>query len=192
MQPATQLAEIATPSGAIAAPSAELSALIHEDCAALEQRFAAARWDGPVRLEGHPRGRMLAVPGFDRGVIAKLLAAFGGSLLNPWQGKSFKASGESTGLGTNRIWIAGVRFTAFTFKTYETASVVDGQPALAIDYDTPLTPGYARATYDELRPIAPGLYLGRGMKRRPGRSPKLLVWFALDLRHPDAPCVIAG
>jgi len=169
-----------------------LSVLITEGCAALEERFGAARWEGPVGLEGHPAGRMLAVPGFDRGAVGRGLALFGGSVLNPWQGKSFRAVNEREGFGTNRIRLAGLRFTAFLFKTYETASVVDGLPALAIDYDTPRTPGYARATYDELRPVAPGLFLGRGMKRRSGRSPKLLVWFALDLNRPDKPCLIAG
>lgn len=180
------------PGSDLGVPAAALSVLITENCAALERRFRAARWQGPVRLEGHPGGRMLAVPGFDRGAVARGLALFGGSVLNPWRGKSFKALGEGEGVGTNRIRVAGLRFTAFLFKTYETASVVDGQPVLAIDYDTPHTPGYARATYDELRPIAPGLFLGRGMKRRTGREPKLLVWFALDLNRPDKPCVIAG
>lgn len=189
--PDATLAERAPQGQAIVATDGLLSTLITEDCAALEERFRAARWQGPVRLEGHPAGRMLAVPGFDRGVVAKGLSLFGGSVLNPWQGKSFEAVSEREGVGVNRIWIAGVRFTAFLFKTYETASVVDGEPALAIDYDTPSTPAYARATYDELRPIAPGLFLGRGMKRRPGRAPKLLVWFALDLTRPDKPCVIA-
>lgn len=192
MSQATDLATLAVPSQALAAPSAELSALVREDCATLEQRFAAARWDGAVRLEGHPAGRMLAVPGLDRGLLLGVTSAFGASVLNPWQGKSFKAISATEGVGTNRIRIAGLRFTAFSFKTYETKSVVDGQPALAIDYDTPRTPGYARATYDELRPVAPGLFLGRGMKRRPARAPKLLVWFALDLQHPDKPCLIAG
>jgi hypothetical protein len=48
-----------------------LSEMITEDCAALEQRFCGARWQGPVGLEGHPPGRMLAVPGFDRGAVAR-------------------------------------------------------------------------------------------------------------------------
>jgi hypothetical protein len=196
MQDAMELVDHSQPGSGLgtgpAAKGALLSALITENCATLEERFGAARWQGPVRLEGHPAGRMLAVPGFDRGLVARGLSLFGGSALNPWQGKSFRPVSEREGLGTNRIRVAGLRFTAFLFKTYETASVVDGQPALAIDYDTPHTPGYARATYDELRPVAPGLFLGRGMKRITGRSPKLLVWFALDLNRPDRPCLIAG
>jgi hypothetical protein len=129
---------------------------------------------------------MLAVPGFDRGVAATLSRAFAVSLLNPWQGKSFHMTSEAEGIGINRVRVGAV-FGAFRFRTHATDSVVDGAPAFAIDYDTPRTPAYARATYDELRPLAPGLFLGRGMKKRPGRAPKLLVWFALDLRTPDAP-----
>lgn len=192
MQQANELVRIDTSAGGIRVTPARLSALVREDCAALEARFSAARWDAPVRLEGHPAGRMLAVPGLDRGLVGAGLAAFGGSVLNPWRGKSFRAVSATEGIGTNRIRVAGVSFTAFLFKTYETASVVDGAPVLAIDYDTPNTPTYARATYDELRPIGTGLFLGRGMKRRPGRPPKLLVWFALDLENPDPPCLIAG
>jgi len=192
MQQANELVTLGTPSRSINAAPTNLSVLVREDCAALEARFKAARWSEPVRLEGHPAGRMLAVPGMDRGVIGAGVAAFGGSVLNPWRGKSFRAVSATEGIGTNRIRIAGISCTAFLFKTYETASAVDGAPVLAIDYDTPNTPTYARATYDELRPIAPGLFLGRGMKRRSGRPPKLLVWFALDLQHPDPPCLIAG
>lgn len=165
----------------------DVATLLQEDCAALGARFAAARWRGPVGLEGHPAGHMLAVPGFDRGIIARGLSAFGSSFLNPWRGKSFEATAGEFGTGTNRLWLAGLTFTAFRFKTYATASVVDGEPAFAIDYDTPDTPRYARATYDELRPVSPGLFLGRGMKRRQGKPPKLLVWFALDLNAPAAP-----
>ena len=192
MSQATDIAVVGSNSAPLLAASPVLLAMLREDCATLEQRFAAARWDGPASLEGHPAGHMLAVPGFDRGVIAAGIAAFGASVLQPWRGKSFKMTSATEGVGTNRIRVAGLRFTAFRFKTYATASVVDGQPAFAIDYDTPHTPGYARATYDELRPVAPGLFLGRGMKRRQGREPKLLVWFALDLQHPDVPCLIAG
>ena len=38
---------------------------------------------------------------------------------------------------------------------------------------------------DLLRAIDEGLFLGRGMRRVQGRSPRLLVWFALDARAPD-------
>jgi len=192
MQQLGELAETGLGAQLVVSDPGALTALVREDCSVLEARFAAARWEGPVQLEGHPAGRMLAVPGFDRGLVAAGLAAFGGSVLNPWQGKSFKAISATEGVGTNRIWIAGIHFTAFRFKTYATRSVVDGAPAFAIDYDTPHTPRYARATYDELRPLGDGLYLGRGMKRRAGRSPQLLVWFALDLKHPAAPCLIPG
>jgi hypothetical protein len=184
MEPTTApLSGVASPSGTPLAPP-DLGALVASTSLQLQEMFEAARWDGPVTLHGHPAGHMLAVPGFDTGLAARVLRVFAHRLINPWQGKSFGRR-DGRDVGTNRVRLLGLRFTAFRFHTYETASVVDGAPALAIDYDTPETPAYARATYDELRPIAPGLLLGRGMRKRPGLPPKLLVWFALDTNRPD-------
>lgn len=149
----------------------------------LEQLFRSARWDKASRLEGHPRGRMLAVPGLDSGLLGKALASYAAGPLMIWEGKSFRSLRGDAGEGSNRVWL-GRRSTAFRFRTYVTTSVVDGQPALAIDYDLPGNPSLARKVYDELRPVEPGLFLGRGMQRS-ARGPRLLVWFALDAKQPD-------
>ncbi len=161
-----------------------LEELVRLDSAGLGLLFCIARWQGPARVDGHPRGRMLAVPGFDRGIVGRALALFAASPLNVWKGKSFQALSESEGSGINRLR-AGLRFNAFRFKTYETVSLTDGERVLAVDYDIPQNPAYARGVVDELRPVAPGLLLGQGLKRRPDGPPRLLVWFALDLGHPD-------
>jgi hypothetical protein len=150
----------------------------------LEQLFRSVRWDKSVQLEGHPRGRMLAVPGLDSGLLGKVLASYAAGPLMIWEGKSFRrVLGSDQGEGSNRVWL-GRRGTAFGFRTYVTASVVDGQPALAIDYDLAGNPGLVRKVYDELRPVQPGLFLGRGMQRT-AQGHKLLVWFALDAQQPD-------
>lgn len=162
-----------------------LPGLLKMDSRQLSALFRAARWQGAVRLSGHPHGHVLAVPGADRGVLGHVVRAATRGPFNPWQGKSFRTEGEG-GSGTNRVGF-GKRFGAFRFRTYETASVVDGEPALAIDYDVADNPAFARSTYDELRPVGPGLLLGRGMARRPGRDPRLLLWFALEIEREDTP-----
>jgi hypothetical protein len=163
-------------------PALDVEALAQLDSVALETLFRSARYSGNDAVAGHPRGRMLAVPGFDRGFVARLLAAFARSPFQAWEGKSFRTSDQR---GTNRVRLFGLRFTLFRFRTYAVQSRVDGLPALAIDYDVPDNPAYARSTYDELRHVGPGLFLGRGMKRTDGGGIKLLVWFALDMRQQD-------
>ena len=101
-----------------------------------------------------------------------------------WTG--YVRAGDKGGVGINRVRL-GVHTGLFPFRTREAVSVVDGGPCVAIDYDVPTNPAAARPIYDEVRCIHPGLYLGRGMSRRPGREPKLLLWFALDTRIQDRP-----
>jgi len=117
--------------------------------------------------------------------IAGFLRWFAASGLNVWEGKSFIASqGASEGRGFNRVRVP-FRRRAFSYRTFTADSLIDGKPCLVISYDVPENPAFARATYDELRSVGNGIYLGRGMKLRPGRDPKLLVWFALDTNHQD-------
>lgn len=174
---------------AVATTLDELTVLESE---ALEGMFAVA---GPATLhdlEGHPRGRALARPSVRAAWLVGLLRTAHASSLFPWEGKSFRARpGATEGVGINRVrlgWHGGL----FPFRTYETGSVVDGKPCAAIDYDVPANPAGARPIYDEVRCVSEGLYLGRGMSRRPGREPKLLLWFALDTRIQDRPVAFRG
>lgn len=164
--------------------------LVRLDCAQLESLFATGKGFPLASLHGDPAGRALAVPGMDKGLLGWIVRAIHGStLLNPWEGKSFGAARSPTeNRGMNRIrWFGGAfRHARFEFKTYETASVVDGAPCVAIDYDVPSNAKLARPIYDELRLIADQLYLGRGMRRTKSGKAKLVVWFALDNKHPDA------
>jgi len=148
----------------------------------LEALFGAGGSTELAALNGHPAGRMLAVAGL--GAALRALAA---SPSFVWEGKSFScAPGAERGRGANRVRAFGRRM-AFPFQTLAASSLVDGRPCLAISYDVPDGPALARATYDELRLVSDGLYLGRGMYKRERGAPLLLVWFALDLRHADAP-----
>lgn len=183
-----------------ALPAAHTSArptfteLARLNCAELEVLFAQGRGFPLASLHGDPAGRALAVPGWDKGVAASIVRTVHGGIWNPWEGKSFGAARTATeSVGMNRIRLFGAfRHARFDFKTYETSSVVDGAPCVAIDYDVPSNAKLARPIYDELRLIADQLYLGRGMRRTKSGKAKLLVWFALDNQHPDPRVAWAG
>lgn len=169
-----------------------LNTLALLDSAALESLFAAAEAFPFDSLQGHPRGRVLAIPGLDRGIAGSLLRGVHASRLWPWEGKSFALRpGATEGGGINRALVPARR-GMFSFRTYPAASVVDGKPCFAIDYDVPENPSLARPIYDEVRKVDDQLYLGRGMRRRPGRQPKLVLWFALDSSLEDRPVDIPG
>jgi hypothetical protein len=161
-------------------PNHTLDSLAKCDSAELEELFAAGGSSPLDALSGHPAGRMLAVPWLEAVPVAAPLRRVAKSSLFVWEGKSFVApTGASTGQGINRVRLFGRR-TAFPFRTFEATSLVDGRPCLAIAYDLPEMPAFARGTYDELRLVGKGLYLGRGMRKRSDRGLQLLVWFALD------------
>ncbi len=135
-------------------------------------------------LEGHPRGRMLAVASLDHGAIAGALRRFSGSQAFPWGGKSFTGRGES-GAGVNRVHVFG-RHQLFPFLTRVGPSVVDGAPCIVLDYDLPDNPGAIRSIHDEVREIEPGLYLGPAMWKTRA-APRFILWFALDTRAQATP-----
>jgi hypothetical protein len=151
-------------------------------------------------LEGHPRGRVLAVPlltrmGIEQGVVGNWLRRYHASRFYPWEGKSFStqnanhdANGGGTARGTNRVRYPARR-SVFPFRVSVESSVVDQRPSIAIDYDVPENPKLVRGLYDELRALGDGLYLGRGMSRRAratGAAPRLVLWFLVDTRQQDA------
>jgi hypothetical protein len=136
-------------------------------------------------LEGHPRGRMLAVRALDHGVPARVLRAIAGAGAFPWGGKSFAGNGE-TGTGVNRVHLFG-RHQLFPFTTSVRPSVVDGAPCITLDYDLPDNPRLIRGIHDEIREVDGGLFLGPAMWKS-AAGPRLVLWFALDTRH-QAPAV---
>jgi hypothetical protein len=156
------------------------------DCSALEAMFASAAAFPLQALHGHPRGRVLAIPRRDAGAVFAVLRVLHASSWWPWEGKSFHSQpGIPEGVGINRVR-GPLRRGVFPFRTYETASVIDGRPSVAIDYEVPRNPRVAHPIYDEVRRVGDGLYLGRGMRRRAG-VPKLVLWFALDTNIADRP-----
>jgi len=158
-----------------------------DDLARLSPRELGSLYRGaamPARLEeldGDLVGRMLAVRGLGSGVPLRALAAFARGRGFPWGGKSFRASEARAGTGINRVHLGG-RHRLFPFATCFGASVVDGGPAVILDYDDPDNPGFIRAIHDEVREIVPGLFFGPACWKRDDGGTPIVLWFALDAR----------
>jgi hypothetical protein len=71
-----------------------------------------------------------------------------------WQGKVFDAE---HGMATNRL--LPLSFESVPARVYRAASRFDGKECIVLDY--PETSFVARWVRDEIREIAPGLYLGK-------------------------------
>jgi hypothetical protein len=123
---------------------------------------------------------MLAVRGTSGRLLAALARFARGSGF-PWAGKSFAARDATTGTGINRVRLGG-RHRLFPFRTRFGASVVDGGPAVILDYDDPDNPGFIRAIHDEVRELAPGLYFGPACWKGAGGATTTILWFGLDAR----------
>jgi hypothetical protein len=136
-------------------------------------------------LDGHPRGRMLAVRGLDAGTVADLLRSFAGARAFPWGGKSFSSKHGGAGTGINRVHLFG-RHQLFPFETRVASSVVDGRGAIFLDYDLPDNPSLIRNIHDEVREVSPGLFLGPAMWKTASR-PAFVLWFALDTHDQAQP-----
>ena len=163
----------------------DLDALAAMDVAALGALYAKGTTPAGVdALAGHPRGRMLAVRTLDGRRRGRAIAGLARVGWFPWGGKSFSGGG-TTGRGVNRVHLGG-RHELFPFHTCIRPSVVDGAPCIALDYDLPDNPGFIRAIHDEVREVAPGLYLGPAMWKTK-TSPAFVLWFALDTRVQSQP-----
>ncbi len=113
---------------------------------------------------GRVRGTAILAPGTRRARIVSRSAR----LL--WQGKVFEA-GESTAV--NRFF--GIRVVRG--QLYEGPSWLDGRPSLVLDYSQ--TSRIYADNRDEIRQVAPGLFLGL-MYNRTTAPPELQMYFALE------------
>lgn len=102
---------------------------------------------GPIP-DGPARGLALIAPGTS---ASKLLARW--TNLVGWQGKTFDAA---RGCLVNRI--TPFHINAIVAKVYTGRSLLDGKPCVVLDYSKTST--LARFVRDEIRCIAPDLYLG--------------------------------
>jgi hypothetical protein len=148
-----------TPSRLRKIPAKELDAL-----------FAASP-PGPVPI-GEATGSAIFASGT---VWARLVAWFARWFL--WQGKIFDPA--ISGL-RNRISMFG--FKAIRADVYVGASWFDGRECIVIDYAK--TSVVARFVRDEIRLVAPGLYLGQVYV---GNNKKPVLKFALSFQYEPAP-----
>lgn len=151
----------------------------------LERLYRAGTVPADLReVAGTPRGRMLAVRGLERvWPLSSLVQRFAAAKrLFPWEGKSFGAESQAAGTGINRIHLGPLRMTWFPFATRVEPSVVDGAPCIYLDYAQPGNPWFIAKIRDEIREVAPGLYLGPAMWKDGRGGAKHVLWFAVDFR----------
>lgn len=174
---------------ASAVPAA-LSSL--DDLAALSAEqllgvYRAATTPAFADVVGDCRGRMLALPGLRPGFIARALRRFAAWRLFPWRGKSFTPTrpgavpGSDVGEGINRVFSDVKPRRWFRFETSIGPARAGDFDAFHLDYDNPGNPFYIRAIKDEIRQVAPGLFLGQAYVVTRKRA-RLVLYFGLDAR----------
>ena len=109
-------------------------------------------------LDGKMSGRMLAVPRAQEPHVRAWLEKFARSPLFPWQGKTFTHETANQGHGVNRL--LGERVTWFRFHTYVGRSHAGDFDAVHLDYSHDGNPPLVRKVKDEVREVAPGVFLG--------------------------------
>jgi hypothetical protein len=181
-----------TPSFAPAPPAPAITSL--DDLAALTADqllsvYRAATTPVFTQVAGDCRGRMLALHGLRPGFIARALRRFAAWRQFPWRGKSFTAStrrpgsvpGSDVGEGINRVFSDVKPRRWFRFETSIGRSRAGDFNAFHLDYDNPGNPFYIRAIQDEIRQVAPGLFLGQAYLVTRKRA-RLVLYFGLDAR----------
>jgi len=154
----------------------DLVYLEHDELRAL---YEGARAPAIGDLSGPLRGRMLAVPALPD-LITSLPRAWARTQRFPWRGKTFTPRTADAGDGINRV--VSDRVSLFRFTTRIAPSRHDRAPALELDYDHRENPFFIRAIEDEVRTIAPGLWLGQAWLRV-GAQKTFVLWFALTDRR---------
>jgi len=148
----------------------------------LEKLYLSAQRPAALSdLDGDAIGAMLAWKKPATGPIAAMLKSFGASSSFPWEGKTFKSKNSEEGEGINRVKFFGKR-RWFPFKTRFAPSFMDGKPSFLLDYSGPANPPLIRSIVDEVREVAPRLYLGPAARLVKGK-PKPVLFFAVSLQH---------
>jgi hypothetical protein len=129
-------------------------------------------------LNGDALGAMLAWRSPATGPLAALLRSFGSSSVFPWKGKTFKSESGDRGEGINRIDLGFMKTEWFRFGTRFDASFLDGKPSFVLDYSRPGNPPLIRDIVDEVREVAPGLYLGPAALKVKGK-PRPILFFSV-------------
>jgi hypothetical protein len=134
-------------------------------------------------VDGDPKCAPLSPVRFAGGRFERWFRRYAKSDRCIWHGKGFQSFSDQAGWGYNRLGL-GPALQAFPFHTFIGPSKLDDAPSLVLDFDVPKNPVGERQTWDELREVAPGLFLGASGLRLFGRYLHLL-WFAVDANHQD-------
>jgi hypothetical protein len=157
-------------------PVRSLDALLDLSPKALERLYAGARVPDLSAIRGDLKGRMLAWAELPERVN-RLLLRWARSDGFPWRGKTFSPHGAARGEGINRVFLD--RWKVFRFETSIGPSRSGAFDAVQLDYDLPTNPPMIRAIKDEIRALAPGLYLGQAYLVLRGK-PRLVLYFGLE------------
>ena len=161
--------------------SLNLEALRQMSYEELDRLYRSAQRPSSIAdLDGDAMGAMLAWRSPRSGPIASLLRKFGSSSVFPWEGKTFAHKGPESGGGINRINLLGKR-RWFPFGTRFDASFLDGKPTFVLDYSGPGNPPLIRQIVDEVREVAPKLFMGPAALKVGGR-PRPILFFAVSLQ----------
>ena len=155
----------------------ELDDLLGLDEQTLDELYEQARVPMIASLDGDLRGRMLATGILPPSVDA-IMERWAGSNVFPWGGKSFRPLAPTVGRGINRL--AGGALKMYPFLTEIGPSRAGDFDALQLDYDLPENPFFIRAIKDEVRELAPSLWLGRAYMELGGNSHFVLFFGLTD------------
>jgi hypothetical protein len=135
-----------------------------------------------AELNGRARGRVLFLAGWAaRQPQARTMQRLLSARWFPWLGKSIHAQeGTLVASGVNHFRFLA-NWTAFPFIVRVEPSHLDGQSTVVLDYSH-ASPWPVRAMRDELRQVAPGLFLGPAFLRV-GPFHRLILFFALDFNE---------
>src|SRR6202795_279490 len=162
-------------------PTLDLTALRRMSFEELDALYRAGKRPSALSdLDGDATGAMLAWRSPATGPLAWMLRSFGAARAFPWEGKTFKSQTGDLGEGINRVKFFGKQ-PWFPFKTRFEASFLDGQPTFLLDYSGPGNPPFIRSIVDEVREVAPRLYLGPAALLVKGR-PRPILYFAVSLQ----------
>jgi len=162
----------------ITAP-ANLDALLACDADTLRRLYRSATLPKLAEVRGDLRGRMLALASGAPNLLTKVAHTLASTDWFPWRGKSFMPQSADRGEGINRV--ISDRWKLYRFETFVGPSLEDGRDAIQLDYDHKENPFFIRVIKDEIRELAPGLWLGPAWLNV-GKAPKLALYFGLTSR----------
>ncbi|MBF9352154.1 hypothetical protein R2360_11270 [Mycobacteroides chelonae] len=124
-----------------------------------------------------PDGRQLAMRGRDHGISAKIVRYFADPRRAVWIGKRLSVIDNGlSGKGSNRM-----RFgrDVFPYIVRIDASILDGHDAIVFDYNHAGNNAIGRRLYNEIRQVAPGIFVGAITWKTRRNTRTHLGWFGL-------------